>query len=54
MKAAVISENVVVNVIIVYDLSFDIGEGFELVPADGIGIGWTRDADGVFHAPEGE
>lgn len=54
MKAAVVSNDVIVNVIIVDDLSFDPGNGLQLVDLDGspAGIGWVRQQDGSFALPE--
>ena len=45
----------VVNVIVWDGISpYDPGDGIELVPSDdtpGVGIGWTRNADGTWTAP---
>lgn len=56
MRAAVIENDVVVNVIIVHDLSFPVGEGRELIAAENntAEIGWVRQPDGTFAPPEQE
>lgn len=53
MRAAVIENDVVVNMIVVHDLSFPVGEGRELISAENgeAEIGWIRQPDGTFAPP---
>ena len=59
MKAAIIENDVVVNVVMVDSLDFPVSEGQELISAekvDGQPVaekGWVRQPDGTF-APEAE
>jgi len=59
MKAAIIENNIVVNVVMVDSLDFPVADGQELVIAekvDGQPVaekGWIRQPDGTF-APEAE
>lgn len=53
MRAAIVENDVVVNVINVMDLSFPVAAGQQLIeaPRDEVEIGWIRQPDGTF-APE--
>ena len=58
MRAAIVENDVVVNVIVVSDLSHPVGENQELISAelvDGLPVaerGWIRQPDGTFAAEE--
>lgn len=56
MRAAILQNETVINVIVVDDLTFNPGAGFELVSAENndAHIDWERQPDGTFTDPNAE